>query len=48
MRELTNEDLATASGGAAPILVYGAYTLAGIAVGWATQAYLDSQACENQ
>ena len=43
MRELTKSDMALASGGVAPFVVYGAYVLAGITVGWATQAYIDSE-----
>lgn len=48
VRELTKEDLALASGGVAPVVLYAAYTAAGIAVGWALQTYLDSQSSETQ
>ena len=42
MRELTQQDMALASGGAFPVL-YGVYLVAGIAVGWVVQDYFTSQ-----
>lgn len=44
MRELSSKDMALASGGAIPVpVLYGAYLVAGFAVGWVVQEYFSNQ-----
>ncbi len=42
MYELTEQDMALASGGVPPIVVLGAWALAGVVVGVGIQAWLSS------
>ena len=48
MYELTQQDMAQASGGVAPIVILGAWVLAGTGVGVGIQAYLSSGTQETQ
>lgn len=44
MRELSSKDMVLASGGAIPVpILYGAYLVGGIAVGWVVQEYFSNQ-----
>ena len=48
MYELTQQDMALASGGVAPIVILGAWVLAGTAVGVGIQAYLSNETQDTQ
>ena len=48
MYELTQQDMALASGGVAPIVILGAWALAGTVVGVGIEAYLSSGTQETQ